>query len=639
MKTLLMNIFVLVIMIFSKFVFAAGIDNNIALNAIRQANNGNDSVIYLEDGIVDIFKDDSGINSTLSSNLSFGSGAALILHLDGADGVMTSTNAGTSPARPLFNSDVELDTAAYKFGSASAKFGGTRYDYITMPDNPDWDIGTSSSDDWTIDLWVKHADHTGTEIYITQFQDGNNFWNLRHEHGNGLKFWWHSTQAGTKEVNTGFGGEISDADWHHIALCKVGSKYAIYKDGAQVAYVDDVDTHPSFNGVLYLGSNTSASAFSGHLDEVRIHKGNYFNADPNVGQTDTIMVPTSAVSLDLSQIPLALSFEGVDAATTATNDGTNTGAITFNTNAQIDTAYSYSGSSSVLFDGNRYSYLSIPDSSDWDLAVSSASVWTVEFWIRNPGGYDQNEYYVGQSQDGNNYWKVYDKYSEGLSFSLAANGSVVAQTPPAGEITDSNWHHIALCKVGADYGLYKDGVQVGFTNHTNNYSSFSGDLFIGNATAANTSFSGSMDELRIHKTNFFNAKPKANLSDSFEIIGPTDGISNFSSVSPTFGQNMTIVSDVFDAESVPSTIKILLLANPFQSISLNTDLTAQVSRNGGISWETATLSKVGYYEPGKEILVGSAGVTGQSSGTDIMYQITTDNGVNLKLDGIAVSWE
>lgn len=192
-----------------------------------------------------------------------------------------------------FNNDAEISTTN-KFGKNSLYFDGTG-DSVTTPDHADWDALNQSN--VTIDLWVKHTDHAGTEYYISQYEDINNYWAFRHVGGIGLQGLFIS--GGLSQITLS-GGEISDTNWHHVALIRAGSIYGLYLDGTQVAYDSDATTD-TFAGSLYIGiSGGGTSAFDGYMDEIRIYYGNPYGATPVVGLSDTITIPTNEHALDSS---------------------------------------------------------------------------------------------------------------------------------------------------------------------------------------------------------------------------------------------------------------------------------------------------------------------------------------------------
>jgi len=175
-----------------------------------------------------------------------------------------------------------------KWGSGSLYFDGAG-DSLTGTDHDDYDVQT----DFTIDLWVKHSDHVGDEGYICQAEGGNNLWRFLHRDGAGLCY--HMRTGGVTVVGLS-GGEITDTDWHHVAMCKSGNLYGLYLDGTQVAYTSDsdIDTYAAIIRVGTAVDNAGgAMDFKGYMDDLRLDHSNHFSATPTVGLTDTITVPTA----------------------------------------------------------------------------------------------------------------------------------------------------------------------------------------------------------------------------------------------------------------------------------------------------------------------------------------------------------
>ncbi|KKL94237.1 hypothetical protein LCGC14_1866690, partial [marine sediment metagenome] len=92
---------------------------------------------------------------------------------------------------------------------------------------------------------------------------------------------------------------------------------------------------------------------------------------------------------------------------------------------------------------------------------------------------------------------------------------VVKLSLMAAEIADLNWHHIAVCKVGADFGLYLDGTQVAYDLIVDTDTDvYDGDLFVGQSGLDASWFDGHIDHLRIIKSNIFGAAPVVGLTDT-----------------------------------------------------------------------------------------------------------------------------
>ena len=185
----------------------------------------------------------------------------------------------------------DISTAPISLPSSISFDGSTGY--LSIPQSTNWNVVASAVDSWTVELFAKHSDHVGTEVYITQFEDGNNFWDLFHVHGSGIRF--NVTSGGVSILATSYAGEITDTDWHHIMVVKVADEYGVYVDGAQVSYTQDSSTD-TFVGSLFLGQIQSANFFDGNMASVKITNGNPYSATPVVGLSDTVTIPTAPLT-------------------------------------------------------------------------------------------------------------------------------------------------------------------------------------------------------------------------------------------------------------------------------------------------------------------------------------------------------
>ena len=108
---------------------------------------------------------------------------------------------------------------------------------------------------------------------------------------------------------------------------------------------------------------------------------------------------------------------------------------------------------------------------------------------------------------------------------------------------------------------------------------------------------------------------------------------------PLATSSTTIVSNAFTAGSAPSTSRIVVFQENVDSITLNTDIIASVSRDGGSNFTNVTLADEGYIagSSGQRILTGVATISGQPSGTSMRWKLALANNVS-KIHGVSLSW-
>jgi hypothetical protein len=102
---------------------------------------------------------------------------------------------------------------------------------------------------------------------------------------------------------------------------------------------------------------------------------------------------------------------------------------------------------------------------------------------------------------------------------------------------------------------------------------------------------------------------------------------------------MSLISNAQVADSVPTSARIILFEEDVDSITLNTDLKAYISRDNGTTYSQVTLEDEGNYITAARILSGVVNISGQPSDTDVIYKLTTHNNKNLKIHGVGISWK
>lgn len=196
-----------------------------------------------------------------------------------------------------------------------------------------------------------------------------------------------------------------------------------------------------------------------------------------------------------NQVVLACRFDGANGATTFTD--LKGKAFTRFGNAQISTAQSKFGGSSLYLDGNG-DYLTTSSSSDFDLFGPTTSS-TVEFWVRFSSL--ANTPHIVTFGTSEAYRLTIFAASGFLQLWTKTNSSDYATRIQTSTISVDTWYHVALVNVNGTFSLYLNGALVGSAAVSvvptgalplivgwQNYGGFANDYF-----------NGYIDDLRITK--------------------------------------------------------------------------------------------------------------------------------------------
>ena len=118
-----------------------------------------------------------------------------------------------------------------------------------------------------------------------------------------------------------------------------------------------------------------------------------------------------------------------------------------------------------------------------------------------------------------------------------------------------------------------------------------------------------------------------------------DGFVLLTGSAPATTTSTTIISEPFTSTSVPTTSRIVVFEENVATPTLNTDIIASISRDGGSNFTTATLSDSGYVtgSSGQRILTGTATISGQPSGQSMRWKLALANNA-VKIHGVALQW-
>ncbi|MBB2841259.1 UNVERIFIED_ORG: hypothetical protein GGE64_005041 [Rhizobium etli] len=215
----------------------------------------------------------TGNAATLSYNGSdpHFSSVVLLCGFNGADGATTSSDESNAAHALTFAGNAQLDTAQFKFGTASLLLDGTG-DFVTAADSADWQLGATNSSPWTIECWVRWNVLDGNNRGIMG-QGGSAGWTMT-----GSSTIGQLSMAGSNFTTiTTTGTAMTTGQWYHVAVDHDATgKIRVYIDGVMRASATPANSAIADNGTaLALGAQTSGGIvdMNGWLDEVRITKG------------------------------------------------------------------------------------------------------------------------------------------------------------------------------------------------------------------------------------------------------------------------------------------------------------------------------------------------------------------------------
>jgi hypothetical protein len=207
-----------------------------------------------------------------------------------------------------------------------------------------------------------------------------------------------------------------------------------------------------------------------------------------------------------ANVSLLLHGDGTNGSTTIIDNSPTPKTVTAVGNAQISTAQSKFGGSSIAFDGNA-DYLTIPDSADWNLPND----FTIEAWVYLTAYSANNAGYFGAV--------IVSQYTAAgggsdLGWQLRINGTASSYTTInlytgvtdlnfAATVSLNTWTHVAVTRSGSSIRAFVNGTQAGSTITNSDAFTESGNrqLWIGglNDTTYRFWLPGYIDDLRITK--------------------------------------------------------------------------------------------------------------------------------------------
>jgi hypothetical protein len=197
-----------------------------------------------------------------------------------------------------------------------------------------------------------------------------------------------------------------------------------------------------------------------------------------------------------ANVSLLLHFDGADGSTAFTDSGPLGLAVTGAGNAQIDTAQSKFGGSSLLLDGAG-DYITAAGGTQFSFGTDA---WTMEFWIRTSQTDATWALMLSKALDTAGQFS-FGYNHDGVGSMRWVERLTVRTTATSTGMNDGNWHHVAITRSSNTVRMFLDGTQVG--TYTTNYTFGDGttSLRLGAYGSGLTGeeITGHIDELRITK--------------------------------------------------------------------------------------------------------------------------------------------
>ena len=648
----------------------SGIRNDIATLALHSAIADNKAAFNLTNDFIDQFEDSTGIDTTtdterntdewvgsISGYGGLDSSTKLLVHMDGADDgtvfLDSSTTARTGEI--TVGGNTHTDTTIKKIGTASAQFDGTE-DFLSWPSEwGNYFVGSAGGDDWTLECWL-YWDGTQDAVLWEQGNSAERAIQLYIQADGDIQMYLASSD-GSWDLTTVSGSTMSSNTWTHVALVKSGSAIRLFKDGVLDGTIDGSITQATINnsdyvfhfGIYRASGGAYSSGFKGYADELRISSvARYSSTFTDFGQGGGTISSPTAFTAD-ADTKLLLHCDGADGGTTFTDSVTGHPAL--RSGAVTKTGTKKFGTASAYFTGhNNAQYVSFPDSDDWNFGTGD---FTWDCWINMPDITHVSDYdltgVMGPSIDGTAYTVIYwvpaahsTAGARGLNFYSKGPGNTdileFAQGSTTGWSNDT-WYHIAITRNGTAWKLWRDGAVIATHTGSVTIPDWAASFVLGalgKPSSILREWKGYMDEVRISK----GVDRTSDSTDPMYIVSGstfTPPTQAYDALSVNATGNFTSTNQTASA-SVSKMGIVVLYKDLYGTATLNTDITAELSANGGSNYATATLLDRGTFSTGiKMVVANDVAVT---AGTSCKYRISfanqADDSKETQVHGVAL---
>jgi len=204
--------------------------------------------------------------------------------MDGTNGSTTFTDSGPNALTVTLSGNTQISTAQSKYGGASAYFDGGSSSSLTISASNVFNFGTGN---FTIELWFNIPGGASGSPYgkiLVSNENGASGYTAGAFALYGLatssqfrpSFYVYEYSSSSAMLLPS-SGDYRDGNWHHLAVVRNGSAFAMYIDGSTVASATHSGNCGSSTRNLMIGDNLANNAgdrnYLGYFDEFRIKKG------------------------------------------------------------------------------------------------------------------------------------------------------------------------------------------------------------------------------------------------------------------------------------------------------------------------------------------------------------------------------
>ncbi len=374
-------------------------------------------------------------------------------------------------------------SSSYSAGTngGSAYFDGTG-DYLRVASGTPLNFGTNN---FTVEFWIYPTKLGAAMVFLSSKDNATQSGDIdiRCDYIGASSTVFYIYGGGTN-FSGSFTGNILNR-WTHVALVRNGSTVTFYLNGVSVGTgVGGTQGTVNLAAVnIGGGSGLPAAGYEGVTGYI-----SGFRAVNGSAVYTAAFTPPTAPPSNISNTTFLANFTNAGIFDSAMMNDVET-----ITNAQVSTAQSKFGGSSMYFDGS--SYLNIPLTTEHRLGSSD---FTLEFFM-NATGSISGQAMMAFPHNASNYASllIYGGGATALQLYSSSAGSSwdVAGGSSIGTITAGVWHHVAIARQGSSIRLFLDGNLTTTISFSGTYSGTYDRFWIGDSVS-NSNYVGYIDELR-----------------------------------------------------------------------------------------------------------------------------------------------